>query len=153
MDENEYYEMLFHKSVNQGCGVPTIVVIALIVVILLSSCATRTKIEYRDRDVNHYITNVVHDTVIEKSTDSVYVAVTTKGDTVYKDVYREKVRWRDRIVEKHDTCWRDSIVTEYKEITKEVVKFPKTYWWFLCISIISIIFAIVKVLKWLRMIH
>ena len=141
------------KTMHNGCGAPTCVaVVLLIVVLFFASCATRTRIEYSDRDVNHYITNTVHDTLIDKITDSVYVYITTKNDTVYHNVYKEKTRWRDRIVEKHDTCWRDSVVTEYKETTKEVVKFPKTYWWFLGISIISVIFAFVKVSRWLRMI-
>ena len=123
-----------------------------LVILCFSSCATRTKIEYRDRDVNHYVTNTVHDTLIIGTTDSTHVYVTTKGDTVYRTVYRERTRWRDRIVERHDTCWRDSVATEYKESVREVVKFPKTYWWFLGISIISVIFAFVKVSRWLRMI-
>lgn len=39
-----------------------------------------------------------------------------------------------------------------KETVKEVVKFPKSYWWFVGISIISFIFAFVKLLRWLRII-
>lgn len=128
------------------------IIYCFLITLCLSSCATRTRIEYRDRDVNHYVTNNVHDTLIIGTTDSTYVYVTTKGDTVYQTVYRERTRWRDRIVERHDTCWRDSVATEYKESVREVVKFPKTYWWFLGISIISVIFAFVKVSRWLRMI-
>lgn len=115
--------------------------------IAFSSCATKTRIEYRDRDVNHYITNTVHDTLRIKETDSTHVETITRNDTVFQTVYREKTRWRDRIVEKHDTCWRDSVATEYKETIKEVVKYPKTYWWFLGLSIISIIFAFIKLFK------
>lgn len=118
-------------------------------ILTLSSCATKTKVEYRDRDVNHYITNVVHDTLIEKQSDSVYYSIVMKGDTVYQTKYKEKIRWRDRIVEHRDTCWRDSIVKDYKEVTKEVTKYPKTYWLFMGISIISIIFVILKLKKWL----
>ena len=116
----------------------------------LCSCATKTKIEYRDRDVNHYITNTVHDTLIDKTTDSVYFEVMVKGDTVFKTKYKERTRWRDRIVERHDTCWRDSVVTEYKETTKEVVKIPKIYSISLWFSIICVIFAMIKLMRWLR---
>lgn len=124
----------------------------IIALMTLTSCATKTKIEWRDKEVIKYVTKEVHDTLIDKATDSVYVNVYMKGDTVFKEKYKEKTRWRDKIVIKNDTCWRDSVITEYKETVKEIVKYPKTYWWFLGISIISIIFAFVKVLKWLRII-
>ena len=106
--------------------------------LLLCSCATKTKIEYRDHVVDHYITKEVHDTLKENITDSVYFEVMVKGDTVYKTKYKEKTKWRERIVERHDTCWRDSVVTEYKETTKEVTKIPKSFW-------ISILFSGVSI--------
>jgi hypothetical protein len=81
----------------------------------------------------------------------VYFEVRVKGDTVFQTKYKEKTRWRDRIVERHDTCWRDSIVTEYKERVTEVVKYPKNYKYLLVFSILVIIFAIYKLLRWLRM--
>lgn len=141
----------YWKNGRYGCGIPMLAVFVFAVVMLFSSCATRTRIEYRDRDVNHYITNVVHDTLIDKSTDSVYVYVTTKGDTIYQNVYRERTRWRDRIVEKHDTCWRDSVVTEYVEKDREIIKIPKIFWLTFVFSIIIIIFALIKFLRWLRL--
>lgn len=119
-------------------------------IVAFTSCATKTRIEYRDRDVNHYITNTVHDTLVDKTTDSIYVEIRTMGDTVYNTKYVEKTRWRDRIVERHDTCWRDSVVTEYKETVKEVIKIPKFYTYSLIFSILVIIFAIIKFYKWLR---
>jgi hypothetical protein len=155
MNKNEQIDMARiwqEQHMNNGCGTPLYIAVVFIVVLFLSSCATRTVVEYRDRDVNHYITNTVHDTLVDKTTDSVYFETIVKGDTVYQTKYKEKTRWRDRIIERHDTCWRDSVVTEYKERVDEVVKFPKTYWLFLGISIISIIFAFVKLLRWLRII-
>ena len=136
-----------HKTI----GIGGLILVAFALLVEFTSCATKTKIEYRDRDVNHYITNVVHDTLIEKTTDSVYVNVYTKGDTVFKEKYKERTRWRDKIVERHDTCYKDSIVIEYKETTKEVVKIPKIYSLSLWFSIVCIIFAIVKLMRWLRM--
>jgi hypothetical protein len=129
--------------------IATFVMVALM---LFTSCATRKVVEYRDRDVNHYITNTVHDTLIDKTTDSVYFEVKVKGDTVYQTKYKEKTRWRDRIIERHDTCWRDSVVTEYKEKVKEVTKIPKIFVVSLFISIICIIFAFIKLVRWLQII-
>ena len=135
---------------NNGCGTPFYAVIIIAIVLILSSCATKTKIEYRDRLVDNYITKEVHDTLRENTTDSVYFEVVVKGDTVYQTKYKEKTKWRDRVVERRDTCWRDSVVTEYKETTKEIVKYPKTYWWFLGISLISVIFAIIKIIRYIQ---
>ena len=140
----------FKKFLDQMLAIVVFVAFCLAILLLLSSCATKTKIEYRDRDVNHYITNYVHDTLIDKTTDSVYFEVLVKGDTVFKTKYKETTRWRDRIKEVHDTCWRDSVATEYKETVKEVVKIPKIYKVALLVSILSIIFAILKLTKWLR---
>lgn len=125
-----------------------LVVWVVVALICFCSCATKTKVEYRD--VNHYITNTIHDTLIDKTTDSVYVNVLVKGDTVFVTKYKEKTRWRDKIVERHDTCWRDSVVTQYKETVKEVTKIPKLYKFSLIISILCIIFAIKKIVRWLQ---
>lgn len=135
---------------NAGCGTPILAAIILFIVMVLSSCATKTKIEYRDRVVDHYITNVVHDTLIDKTTDSVYVNVYTKGDTVFFDKYKEKIRWRDRIVVKHDTCWRDSTTVIRKETTKEITKIPKLFKISFVFSILVIIFAFVKLIRYIK---
>lgn len=125
-------------------------ILVAILIAILTSCATRTKIEYRDRDVNHYITNTVHDTLVQHSTDSVYFEVITKGDTVFKTKYKERTMWRDRIVERYDTIVRDSIVTEYKETIKEVTKIPKIYRLCALFSILFVIFATIKLIRWLK---
>jgi hypothetical protein len=146
-----YVEMCRQQQLmNNGFGTPLYAIIIIAIVLLLSSCATKTRIEYRDRDVNHYITNTVHDTLIDKTTDSVYFEVMVKGDTVYQTKYKEKARWRDRVIERHDTCWRDSVVTEYKETVKEVTKIPKIFKISLIFSILCCIFVFVKLLRWLK---
>ena len=152
MTKDEYITKIWDNSIgNTGCFWQTMkICLIALCVIMLASCATKTKIEYRDRDVNHYITNTVHDTLIDKTTDSVYFEVMVKGDTVFQTKYKEKTRWRDRIVERHDTCWRDSVVTEYKETVKEVTKIHKIYRYSLILSILVIIFAFVKIYRWLR---
>lgn len=128
-------------------------IVFILVTILASSCATRTMIEYRDRDVNKYITNTIRDTLIHHSTDSVYFEVVTKGDTVFKTKYKERTVYRDKVVERRDTCWRDSIDTQYKEKVKEVIKIPKIYSFAFVVSLIIIIFALVKLLRWLKIIR
>ena len=123
---------------------------SIVALILYSSCATKTKIEYRDRDVNHYITNTVHDTLRQETHDSIFHTIYQKGDTIYNTKYIEKTKWKDRIVVKSDTCWRDSVITEYKESVKEVTKVPLIYKLSLLLSIIFCIFVIIKLLKWHR---
>lgn len=154
MSKDEYMQKIAMEELNSrnGCFVDglRIAMIFIVAIIILSSCATNTKIEYRDRIVDHYNTVVQHDTLREHTSDSIFEKIYVKGDTVYNTKYVEKMRWRDRVVERHDTCWRDSITTEYKETMKEVVKYPKTYWWFLGFTILFFIFAFVKLKKWLK---
>ena len=130
----------------------SVVFACLTAVLFLTSCITKTKVEYRDRDVNHYITNEVHDTLRIEVKDSTYHLIRVVNDTVYDTKYVERTRWRDRAVERHDTCWRDSVVTEYKETVKEVTKIPKLYRISLVFSFLMIIFALIKFTKWLKIV-
>lgn len=141
------------QLMNSGCGTPVLYAIIIAVIMLFSSCATKTKIEYRDRDVVKYNTSYVHDTTFVEKHDSVYHTIFQKGDTVYDTKYVERTRWRDNIVVKKDTCWRDSIVTIKKETVKEVTKFPKLFKIAFVFSILVIIFAVVKSIRWLQIIH
>lgn len=144
--------MVWEETVqNGGCFGRTLMlmVIAVVFCMAFTSCATRTKIEYRDRDVYHYVTKVEKDTVTERVHDSIYIHA--KGDSFF--VERWHTKYVDRIVLRTDTMWRDSIVTIRKETTKEVVKVPKIYKYSLIISILVIIFATIKLLRWLRVIH
>ena len=45
---------------------------------LLSGCVTKSKIDYRDRDVVKYIKSIQHDTLINNVHDSVYNNVFTR---------------------------------------------------------------------------
>lgn len=128
-------------------------VLTLLVAFVFSSCATKTLIEYRDRDVNHYITKVEKDTVIKNTHDSIYYEVVMKGDTVFATKYKERFVYLDKIQIRCDTCWRDSIVTEYKETVKEVTKIPKIYKISFVFAILCCIFALIKLTKWLKIIH
>lgn len=121
-----------------------------ILCLLLVGCKTRTQVEYHDHYIDHYITQVMHDTLREHSTDSVYLEVMQKGDTVYRTKYKEVVKWRDRVVERTDTCYRDSIVTEYKEVAKEVKYVPMVYRVSMCVSILVLILAMLKIAWWIK---
>lgn len=154
MTKEEYKERLFEEiSYGEGCGYGLIKfgVFVILFVILISSCATKTRIEYRDHYIDHYITNTVHDTLTVHEKDSVYHIIKTINDTVYDTKYVERTRYRDRIVERHDTCWRDSIITEYKETVRKVVKYPKTYWYAIGVSLLFFILVFIKLYRWLKM--
>lgn len=153
MNKYEYAQkVLEQQSKEQGCF-PQILGIAIFVCLIgffLSSCATKEKIVYRDRDINNYITNTIHDTLKIETTDSVYVEVKTIGDTVFQTKYKEKTLWRDHIVELHDTCWKEKAVTEYKETVKEVVKVPRIYRVSLYVCIALLFFSVYKLIKFIR---
>ena len=60
---------------------------------------------------------------------------------------KTQIKWKERIV------YKDSIVTKEVpvEVIKEVVKYPKTYWWFMGISIAALVYIILKVyLKFIK---
>ena len=118
--------------------------------VVFCSCATKTKVEYVDREVVKYEKEVVHDTLMQHTHDSVYHTIFQKGDTVFDTKYVEKTKYRDRVVVRIDTCYRDSIQTVIKESVKEKQIIPKWCYYLLVFSIIVIIFAIVKVIRWLQ---
>ena len=152
MDNDELYARIMHESLTQrnGCGQPMLATIIIAIVLMFSSCATKKQIEYVDREVVKYQKELVHDTLIQHTHDSVYHTVFQKGDTVFDTKYVEKTKWRDKIVCKIDTCYRDSIQTVIKESVKEKQIIPKWCYYLLVFSIIVIIFAIVKVIRWLQ---
>lgn len=153
MTKEEYMQRLAESVINNdGCVTQTVKygVFFTLLILLLSSCTPKTIVEYRERVVDHYITKEVHDTLVDKTTDSVFVNVYTKGDTVFLEKYKEKTRWRDRVVVKSDTCWRDSTTIINKETTKEVIKIPKIYRISLLFSILIIIFAFVKLVRYIQ---
>ena len=135
---------------RMGCGSPIVAAIIITLILVFSSCATKTKIEYVDREVVKYETKIQHDTLINNIHDSVYHTVFQKGDTIYDTKYVEKTKYRDRVVVRIDTCYRDSIQTVIKESVKEKQIIPKWCYYLLVFSIIVIIFAIVKVIRWLQ---
>ena len=63
------------------------------------TCECLPSVEYRDSIVTRYH----HDTIQTYAKDSVFIH--QKGDTVWRE--RWSIRWRDKIVERHDTIYRD----------------------------------------------
>ena len=133
-----------------GCGSPIVAVIVVAIILVFSSCATKREIQYVDREVVKYETKIQHDTLINNIHDSVYHTVFQKGDTIYDTKYVEKTKYRDRVVVRIDTCYRDSIQTVIKQNVIEKQKIPKWCYFCVVISILVIIFAIVKVIRWLQ---
>lgn len=152
MNNNTFYNKLWEDSPMEriGCGSPVVAVIVVAIVLMFSSCATKREIQYVDRDVVKYETKIQHDTLINNIHDSVYHTVFQKGDTIYDTKYVEKTKYRDRVVVRIDTCYRDSIQTVIKENVKEKQITPKWCYYLLVFSIIVIIFSIIKVIRWLQ---
>lgn len=78
------------------------IVICLLWLCLLNSCKTcecLPSVEYRDSIVTRYH----HDTIQTYEKDSIFIHA--KGDTVWRE--RWSIRWRDKIVERHDTIYQD----------------------------------------------
>ena len=122
--------------------------ITILGVITLFSCATKTKVEYVDREVIKYVAKVQHDTVTNNTHDSIYHIIFQKGDTVYNTKYKEITRYRDRVTFIRDTIYQDSIQTQIKEtsITKKII--PK--WCYLSLSfyVLLFVFGLIKITKW-----
>lgn len=154
MDNDELYARIMHESLTQrnGCGQPMLATIIIAIVLMLSSCATNKQIEYVDREVVKYQKELVHDTLIQHTHDSVYHTVFQKGDTVFDTKYVEKTKWRDKIVCKIDTCYRDSVYTQIKEKTVGKQIIPKWCYFCLVVCAIFLIFAIRKLIRWLQII-
>ena len=63
------------------------IIFAILSLFILTGCATKTKIEYVDREVVKYETKVQHDTLINNVHDSIYHTIFQKGDTIYDTKY------------------------------------------------------------------
>lgn len=126
-------------------------VILCLAVVLLTSCATKTKVEYRDRIVDHYITNEVHDTCNVYVHDSIYHTIYQKGDTVFDTKYIERTKEREVLVYKSDTCWKDSVQVVTKDNVVEKKYIPKWAYYTLAICVLIVIYIIYRIVRWLKL--
>lgn len=133
-----------------GCSTPIYAIVIIGIISLLCSCATKKDVEYVDREVVRYEAKMQHDSFIDNTHDSVYQIIFKDGDTVYNTKYVEKIRMRDRVVMKTDTCWRDSVASQVKETTVEKQIIPKWCYYSLAVCVLFIIFAFVKLVRWLQ---
>ena len=95
------------------------------------------------KDVVPQYDTLVMETSMTKSVS--YVDTTThtlKGTLNNKQGVTEKIVYKDKLV------YKDSIqikeIPYPVEVTKEVTKYPKTYWWFMAISILAVVYLGVK---------
>lgn len=96
------------------------------------TCECLPTVEYRDSVVTRYH----HDTIQTFEKDSIFIHA--KGDTVWHE--RWSIRWRDKIVERHDTIYQDR-QTETVRVEKVVPTFYRTctrgFWLILSILIVG----------------
>lgn len=126
--------------------------LGVFLVVFFPCCSTKKQIEYVDREIVKYETKTQHDTLINNIHDSVYHTIFQRGDTIYDTKYIEHIRYRDNIVYKIDTCYRDSIRTQIKESVKEKQIIPKWCYFCLVVCAIFLIFTIRKLIRWLQII-
>ena len=124
----------------------------LSIITLLASCATKTKIEYVDREVVKYQTKIQHDTLVQNIHDSIYYEVIQKGDTIYSTKFVYKTQYKDRVVVKIDTCFKDSIQTQTITETKVVAKEHIPWWAWFCLGITLLLISLIaySIYKWLK---
>lgn len=118
------------------------------------SCSRKTQIEYVDREVVKYKTQIRHDTLINNIHDSIFHTIFQIGDTVYNTKYVEHIKYKDRIVNQVDTITRDSIQTEYKYVQAVKKETPKWCYYSLLVSCLLSIFVGVigynKIKQWMK---
>lgn len=124
--------------------------IAIFGLISISSC-TQTKyvekmVEVVKRDTLYQV-KIKRDSIHLK--DSIYLNVYTKGDTVYRDKYRERIQYINKL--KTDTVYKSKVDTVYKNVTVEkIVQSPGT-WFFDLVKLIAAILLLVSgIYLWMK---
>lgn len=114
---------------------------------LLCACATKKEIRYIGERQNQYEVKIQHDTIAQEIHDSIFHTIYKQGDTVYNTKYIERIRFREKVIERIDTFTRDSIIVKdsVKIVERKIT--PKWCYYSLAICILSITFAIYKTTK------
>lgn len=128
------------------------VLFTLVVAFVFSfvGCKTKERVEYVDRWKTEYQTIVQHDSIYFDVHDSVWQTIYQKGDTIYNTKYKERIQYKDRLVYKTDTLFRDSVRYEVKKETQIKKVVPKWCYYCLGLTCLFVIFAIVRIVRWLR---
>lgn len=133
-DYTEHNEEL-QKDFEGGClrvFIAIFAVVAIAIACILAGCKVCepiTKIEYRDsvRVEQRF------DSIFVKETDSIAEKTFQKGDTIYLTKEKFVTRWRERIVERHDTITK----MESRSETVAVKYVPPFYKW--AVGILAVI--------------
>ena len=96
------------------------------------TCECLPTTEYRDSIVTRYR----HDTIQTYEKDSIYIHA--KGDTVWRE--RWSIRWRDKIVERHDTIYCDQ-ETETVRVERVVPAYYKGVSWAFWVLVVLLVVA------------
>lgn len=124
--------------------------IAIFGLISTSSC-TQTKyvekmVEVVKKDTLYQV-KIKMDSIHLK--DSIYLNVYTKGDTVYRDKYRERVQYINKL--KTDTVYKSKVDTVYKNVTVEkIVQNPGTWFFDLVKLIAAILLLVGGIYLWMK---
>lgn len=124
--------------------------IAIFGLISMSSC-TQTKyvekmLEVVKRDTLYQV-KIKRDSIHLK--DSIYLNVYTKGDTVYRDKYRERIQYINKL--KTDTVYKSKVDTVYKNVTVEkIVQSPGTWFFDLVKFIAAILLLVGGIYLWMK---
>lgn len=114
-----------------------IVVFALVMVAItmLGGCASVKPIEQSRDSVR---IELRHDSVFVFQHDSVFRDRWRNGDTVFVTLEKWKVKYRDKIVEVHDTIRKDNVQTVVQEIVPTYYKRTSTGFWVLLAIVVAV---------------
>lgn len=126
------------------------IVAFVLCLVIFSACKPVEKIQYVDREKIVYQNVIQHDSIFNDVHDSIFQTIYQKGDTVYNVKYKEKIKEVYKYLYKTDTLFKDSIqfVEKKDVVVKKVV--PKWCYYTIALSLAFIIFATIRVYRWLH---
>lgn len=146
MDEQELRDKML-DGIAQGCMKPVAYLVAVVLVLLLAGCKTKTIIEERIVPEVHYVDKVQVQRDSVYLHDSIYQTQYLQGDTIVRYKYTQKTLFRDRV--SHDTIVKvDSIPFEVKTLV-ERTKTNYAGWWAFS-GLLALILIIYIIHRWLK---
>ena len=131
---------------KRDSAIAIIALIILAVGCILSSCKTCIPvIEYKDSIRIEY----KHDSIYEYKHDSIFQDRWRSGDTVYVNVEKYSVLYKDKIVEVHDTIKDIKHDVQQVEVVKPFYRGCTIAFWFLVVILIAglVVYLFVKFYK------